>query len=139
MQRADATAKMVTRVMTLLIGGVAALTISHILGFDPLVLISSAGFVGAAIAIGGQSVIKDWLTGLMVLLEDRYADGDKVILSIGGNPVPGYVESINSTSVRIQLEDGSMWHAGHGSVESVTNLSQRSANPRAGKVGSLKP
>lgn len=139
MQRADATAKMVTRVMTLLIGGIAALTISHILGFDPLVLISSAGFVGAAIAIGGQSVIKDWLTGLMVLVEDRYADGDKVILSVNANPVSGQVESVNSTSVRIQLEDGSMWHAGHGSVESVNNLSQRSASPQPEKAESREP
>ena len=59
--------------------------------------------------------------------------------AIGGNPVSRYIENINSTSVRIQLDDGSMWHAGHGSLESVNNLSQRSSTPRPGKVESLEP
>ena len=124
-QRADATAKMITRLATLFIIAAATLVISHIVGVDPLVLISSAGFIGAAIAIGGQSVIKDWLTGLMVLLEDRYADGDDVVLSVAGRDVEGTVASINSTSVRLQLADDSMLHVGHGSIETVNNRSQR--------------
>lgn len=126
LQRADATASMFARFASILIMGIATLTISNIVGFDPLVVISSAGFIGAGFAIGGQSVIKDWLTGLFVLLEDRYAEGDQILIRVATQEFSGTVDSINSTSVRIQLEDGSMWHAGHGSVESVNNLSQRS-------------
>lgn len=125
-QRADATAYMLARLATIVIIGIATLTVSNIVGFDPLVLVSSAGSIGAGFAIGGQSAIKDWLTGLFVLLEDRYAEGDDVLMRVAGNEFGGVVESINSTSVRLRLADGSMWHAGHGSVESVNNLSQRS-------------
>lgn len=126
LQRADATAHMLARFASVVIMGIAVLTISNILGFDALVLISSAGFIGAGFAIGGQSVIKDWLLGLFVLLEDRYAEGDHVLMRVTGEKFEGVVDSINSTSVRVRLEDGSMWHAGHGSVETVNNLSQRS-------------
>jgi small conductance mechanosensitive channel len=125
LQRADAAAHMVSRLAGLVIGGLAVLLISSLLGVDPVVMVSSAGFVGAGIAVGGQAIIKDWLTGLLVLLEDRYAIGDRVTLRVGGEDVTGAVESLNGAGVRLRLDDGSTWHVGHGAVDSVTNRSQQ--------------
>ena len=116
---------MLSRLTNLVVAMLAAIIISHILAIDPVVLISSAGFVGAGIAIGGQALIKDWLTGLLVLLEDRYAIGDQVAMQVGGNEITGTVETLGGAGVRVRLRDGTTWHAGHGSIESVTNLSQQ--------------
>ncbi len=123
-QRADAAAQMLARIASLVITISALLIILRILELNPLVLVSSAGFLGAGVAIGGQALIKDWLTGLMVLLEDRYAVGDDVTVRVGGQDVSGRVETLTSAALRIRLTEGSTWHAGHGSVESVTNHSQ---------------
>lgn len=124
-QRADAAAHMLTRVSTLVITAVAVIAGSQVLGVSPLVLVSSAGFIGAGLAIGGQVLIRDWLTGLLVLLEDRYAVGDQVSMRVSGHEVEGTVEALNSAGVRLRLDDGTTWHAGHGAIESVTNRSQQ--------------
>ncbi len=124
-QRADAAAHMLSRISSVGVAVVAILAISEVVGIDPVVLVSSAGFVGAGIAIGGQALIKDWLTGLLVLLEDRYAVGDRVSLRVAGEEFSGTVETISGAGVRLRLADGTTWHSGHGAVETVTNLSQQ--------------
>jgi hypothetical protein len=123
-QRADAAANMLARMFSVLIAAVSMVAASHLMGIDPLVLVSSAGFLGAGLAIGGQSLIKDWLTGLLVLLEDRYAVGDDVTMRVSGADVDGTVEELNSAGVRLRLPNGHTWHAGHASIESVVNRSQ---------------
>ena len=123
-QRADAAAQMMARIASLVITISAMLLILRVLDIDPLVLVSSAGVLGAAVAIGGQALIKDWLTGLMVLLEDRYAVGDELTVRVGGQDVTGTVETLTSAALRMRLASGPTWHAGHGSLETVTNHSQ---------------
>ncbi len=125
LQRADAAAHMLSRIAALVVAVIAVIIVSHLLRIDPVVLVSSAGFIGAGIAIGGQALIKDWLTGLMVLLEDRYAIGDQVSMMVGGNEVSGTVETLSGVGLRLRLPDGTTWHAGHGALESVTNRSQQ--------------
>ena len=130
LQRADAAAHMISRLTSLAIAALATLVISALLGIDPIVIVSSAGFVGAGIAVGGQTIIKDWLTGLLVLLEDRYAIGDRATLRVGDEDKIGTVESLNGAGVRLRLDNGSTWHVGHGSVETVTNHSQQLVRQR---------
>ena len=109
---------------TVAIFAIAALASLALLGVSPVFAISSAGFVGFAIAISGQHVANDVIAGTRALLEDRYAAGDDVILRIGGAEVQGTVDLIGSASLRLRTVDGATWHAGHASIESVTNLSQ---------------
>ena len=123
-QRADAVARMLGHTATVAIFAIAALASLALLGVSPVFAISSAGFVGFAIAISGQHVANDVIAGTRALLEDRYAAGDDVILRIGGAEVQGTVDLIGSASLRLRTVDGATWHAGHASIESVTNLSQ---------------
>jgi small-conductance mechanosensitive channel len=123
-QRADAVARMLGHMVTVVIFAVATLASLALLGVSPVVAISSAGFVGFAIAISGQHLANDVIAGTRALLEDRYAAGDEVILRIAGTDVRGTVDLIGSASVRLRTLDGATWHAGHASIESVTNLSQ---------------
>ena len=114
-----------SRITTVIAFALAALVVARILGVDPVFLLSSAGFVGVALAFGGQSLIQDWITGLVVLLEDRYAVGDIVRVRISSEEVTGTVETLGGSGLRLRLGDGTTWHVGHGSIESVTNLSQQ--------------
>ncbi len=124
-QRADAAAQMMSRISTVILFALAALIVARILGVDPVFLLSSAGFVGVGLAFGGQALIHDWITGLIVLLEDRYAVGDLVKVRVGSDEVTGTVETLGGAGLRLRLADGATWHGGHGSIDSVINLSQQ--------------
>ncbi len=130
LQRADAAAHMVHRLASMVIAGFTLLLVTALVGVDPVVLVSSAGFVGAGIAVGGQSIIKDWLTGLLVLLEDRYAIGDRTTMRVGDDDIVGIVESLHGAGLRLRLPDGATWHIGHGAIDSVINHSQQLVSQR---------
>jgi len=123
-QRADAVARILGHVVTAAIFALASLVALDLLGVDLVVAISSAGFIGFAIALSGQDLIKDFLAGTRVLLEDRFAVGDDVVLQIGGSEVCGTVDLIGTASIRLRTPDGATWHAGHHMIESVANRSQ---------------
>lgn len=123
-QRADAVARMLGHLVTVVIVVLSAFWALDILGVDLVFAISSAGFIGVAIALSGQDLVKDFLGGTRALLEDRYSVGDEVVLRVSGTEVRGTVDLIGTASVRLRTPDGSTWHAGHASVDSVTNLSQ---------------
>lgn len=123
-QRADAVARMLGHLVTVVIFAVSAFWALELLGVDPVVAISSAGFIGVAIALSGQDLVKDFLAGTRALLEDRYAVGDEVLLQVSGTEVRGTVDLVGTASVRLRTPGGATWHAGHASIDSVTNLSQ---------------
>jgi len=123
-QRADAVARMLGHVVTVTIFVLFTLVALNLLGVDLVFAISSAGFIGVAIALSGQDLVKDFLGGTRALLEDRYAVGDEVVLRVGGHEVGGTVDLVGTASVRLRTADGATWHAGHHAIESVTNLSQ---------------
>jgi small-conductance mechanosensitive channel len=111
-------------VVTVAIFSLATLVSLELLGVDPVFAISSAGFIGFAIALSGQDLIKDLIAGTRALLEDRYAVGDEVVLQVSGTDERGTIDLIGTASVRLRTPDGATWHAGHHAIESVTNLSQ---------------
>ncbi|MFT6289553.1 MAG: hypothetical protein ACJAR2_000138 [Ilumatobacter sp.] len=123
-QRADAAARMLGHFVTgcILLG--ASLIGLKIIGVDAVFVISSAGFVGVALALSGQELIRNLITGTVALLEDRYAIGDEVILRVSGQDVTGTIDVVGAASVRLRTADGATWHAGHSSIDCVTNLSQ---------------
>ena len=123
-QRADAVARMLGRLVTVMIFMFAIFAALEILGVNLAFAISSAGFIGVALALSAQDFVKDFLGGTRALLEDRYAVGDEVVLLVSGAEVRGTVDLIGSASIRLRTAGGATWHAGHHSVDAVTNLSQ---------------
>ena len=123
-QRADAVARMLGHVVTAAIFTACTFLSLELLGVDAVFVISSAGFIGVAIALSGQDLVKDFLAGTRALLEDRYAVGDEVVLRVAGTEVRGTVDLVGTASVRLRTADGSTWHSGHAAVDAVTNLSQ---------------
>lgn len=123
-QRIDAAARMLHHLFAVVLWVGVLIAVFHILELNATFFLSSAGFIGAGAAIGGQHKVNDYLTGLSVLLEDRYGVGDEV--EIPGpfpNGVRGVVEHIGLVSTRIR--DGySTVHLPHIALISVRNLSQ---------------
>jgi hypothetical protein len=79
-QRVDAAARMVNHIVTVVMCICVTIAIFQILDIDAAFFISSAGFIGAGLAIGGQHKVNDYLTGLEVLFEDRYGVGDELVV-----------------------------------------------------------
>lgn len=129
-QRVDAAARMLHHLFAVVLWIGVVIAVFHILQIDAAFFLSSAGFIGAAVAIGGQHKVNDYLTGLSVLLEDRYGVGDEVEISGSfPNGLRGIVEHIGLVSTRIR--DGySTVHLPHVALLSVRNLSQEPAETK---------
>jgi moderate conductance mechanosensitive channel len=127
-QRIDAAARMVNHLVSLVIWLVAVITIFHVLDINAALFLSSAGFLGAAVAIGGQHKVNDYLTGLLVHFEDRYGVGDLVEFDAGwSEPVRAVVDHVGLFSTRVRDERSTL-HFPNTSMSQVRNLSQESAS-----------
>lgn len=126
-QRVDAAARMVQHLTSVVVWVVATIVMFHLLDVDPAFFLSSAGFIGAAIAIGGQHKVSDYLTGLSVHFEDRYGVGDEVEVDQSGRePVRAMVDHIGLFTTRLRDERGTL-HLPNGALANVRNLSQEPA------------
>ncbi|MGA1035353.1 MAG: mechanosensitive ion channel family protein [Ilumatobacteraceae bacterium] len=90
------------------------------IGIDLGPLIAGAGIAGVAIGFGAQSLVKDCIAGLFMLMEDQYGIGDVVDL---GEAV-GTVERITLRATVLRSLNGTVWHVPNGEVRRVGNLSQ---------------
>ncbi len=126
-QRIDAASRMVNHLASVVIWIVALIVVFHLLQVDPAFFLSSAGFIGAALAIGGQHKVNDYLTGLSVHFEDRYGVGDEVIADVGwAEPVRGVVDHVGLFSTRVR-DRASTMHFHNSALTNVRNLSQEAS------------
>jgi small-conductance mechanosensitive channel len=123
-QRIEAATGMLHQLTSFVLWIIAIIAVFNVLELDAAFFLSSAGFLGAALAIGGQHRVSDYLTGLAILLEDRFGVGDEIEASIGWDkPIRATVEHVGVITTR--LRDGnSTFHIPHAKLDSVRNLSQ---------------
>lgn len=126
-QRIDAASRMVSHLASVAIWLVAMIVTFNVLDIDPAFFISSAGFLGAGLAIGGQHKVHDYLTGLSVHFEDRYGVGDEILVEVGWqSPVRGVVDHVGLFSTRLR-DASSTLHFPNGALTNVRNLSQEAS------------
>jgi small conductance mechanosensitive channel len=127
-QRIDAATRMIGHIASVVIWLVAVIVVIHVLDVsDPASYVSSAGFIGAAIAIGGQHKVNDYITGLSVHFEDRYGVGDEIEINDGVNqPIIAVVDHIGLFSTRVR-DARSTLHFPNSALAVVRNLSQEAA------------
>jgi len=123
-QRIEAATGMLHQLTSFVLWIIATIAVFNVLRIEATFFLSSAGFIGAALAIGGQHRVSDYLTGLSVLLEDRFGVGDEIEANIGWDkPVRATVEHVGVITTR--LRDGnSTFHVPHSRIDVVRNLSQ---------------
>jgi small conductance mechanosensitive channel len=101
-------------------GVVAGMLTLGELGISIAPLLATAGVAGVAIAFGAQSLVKDYFTGLFLLLEDQISEGD--IVEAAGKT--GYVERVTLRHIRLRDYDGSVHFIPNSIITTVTNKSR---------------
>jgi small-conductance mechanosensitive channel len=84
-------------------------------------LIAGAGIVGVALGFGAQSMVRDFLAGIFIVLEDQYGVGDTVNLG----DASGSVEKVTLRTTWLRDLDGTLWVVPNGEIRRVANRSQR--------------
>jgi moderate conductance mechanosensitive channel len=122
-QRADALGSVARSVSGVVIWTIAVIMILGTIGVQVAPLIAGAGVVGVALGFGAQDLVKDFLSGVFMLIEDQYGVGD----IIDAGEAAGVVEGITLRSTRIRSVDGTLWHIPNGEIRRVGNMSQEFA------------
>ena len=120
-QRTRTVGSLLRYVATISIYTVAALMALSELGIDIAPLIASAGIAGVALGFGAQSLVKDFISGTFMILEDQYGVGDVVDLG----EASGTVERVTLRVTTVRGTDGTVWYVPNGQVTRVGNQSQR--------------
>ena len=103
-----------------LIGSYVFIQVLGALGVPLGSFIAAAGVIGLGISFGAQSLFKDMLTGLFILLEDQYAIGDNI--KIAG--LQGTVEDLTLRMTKLRDGDGTIYIVPNSQITTVSNLSR---------------
>ncbi len=120
-QRAATVGAVLRSIVTILIWSIAVLTALDELGVNLAPLLAGAGIAGIALGFGAQSLVKDFVTGLFMLLEDQYGVGDVVDTGVA----TGTVEGVSLRTTRVRDVDGVVWHIPNGVITRLGNKSQQ--------------
>jgi moderate conductance mechanosensitive channel len=120
-QRAKTIGSVLKSLVTIMVFGIAFLEIMIVVKLDVTPVLTSAGILGVAIGFGAQNLVKDFLSGMFMLLEDQYGVGDVVDL---GPAITGTVEAVALRTTTIRDTSGTVWYVRNGEILRVGNSSQ---------------
>lgn len=124
-QREDTLISILSTTITIVIWVTAFLFILTALGIDITPVLASAGIAGVALGFGAQAIVKDFLAGLFILLENQYRVGDVLQINQG---VSGVVEKITLRSTTLRDLEGRVHYIPNGNIEIATNMTLEYAN-----------
>ena len=107
----------VLRIIILVIAFLMALGVLH---FDIGPAIAGLGIVGLTIGLGAQSIVRDYLGGAFVVIENQYSKGDVVLIA----GAQGTVEDISLRRTVLRDVDGAVHFVPHGLIQTTSNLSR---------------
>jgi small conductance mechanosensitive channel len=88
-------------------------------------LLAGLGVAGLAVGLGAQTLIKDWLGGVFLLLEDQLRIGDAVTANLAaGGPYSGAVEEINLRTTVLRAENGAVHVIPNGQITALSNFTR---------------
>jgi len=119
-QRTEALGTLLASVAGAVIWSIAGLMALDRLGLNLGPLLAGAGVVGIAVGFGAQTLVRDLLSGVFMLIEDQFGVGDV----IDAGEASGTVEGISLRLTRIRSVDGTVWHIPNGEIRRVGNQSQ---------------
>ncbi|MEU8362389.1 mechanosensitive ion channel family protein [Nonomuraea sp. NPDC048882] len=119
-QRAETMGSVLKHVASIVVLGTAVLTVLDRLTIPIAPLLTSVGILGVAIGFGAQELVKDFIAGMFMLLEDQYGVGDV----IDAGAAIGTVEAVTLRVTRLRDSDGRVWYVRNGTITRVGNESQ---------------
>ncbi|MCU1601332.1 MAG: MscS Mechanosensitive ion channel [Frankiales bacterium] len=119
-QRTETLGSVLRSIASAAVGVIALAMILGELGLDLTPIVASAGIVGVAVGFGAQNLVKDFLSGMFMLLEDQYGVGDVV----DAGAATGIVEAVTLRTTRLRDAEGTVWYVRNGEINRVGNKSQ---------------
>jgi small conductance mechanosensitive channel len=119
-QRAATMGSVLRSITSVVVYGTAFVVILEEVGIPVAPILASASIVGVAVGFGAQNLVRDFLSGIFMILEDQYGVGD--VVDIG--PATGTVEAVSLRVTRLRDGDGTVWHVRNGEVTRVGNFGQ---------------
>jgi len=119
-QRATTLAGVAVSLIRVFVWTIAFLLILGVVGMNLGPFLAGASIVGVAVGFGAQSLVKDFLSGFFILVEDQYAVGDVITIA----EQTGTVEEIDLRTTRIRAMDGNVWFVPNGEIRKVGNASK---------------
>lgn len=120
-QRVDTLASVLCNVVSVLVWATAGLVVLGELGLDLAPLIAGAGVATVVVGFGAQTVVRDFLAGLFMVLEDQFGVGD--VIDVG--EASGTVEWVSLRVTRLRDVEGVVWYVPNGEIKRVGNKSQQ--------------
>jgi small conductance mechanosensitive channel len=99
---------------------IAALSILSELGVNLAPFIAGTSIIGVALGFGAQNIVKDFLSGMFMMLEDQYGVGDVIDFE----KATGTVEAVGLRTTQLRDVNGTVWYVRNGEVVRVGNKSQ---------------
>jgi small conductance mechanosensitive channel len=119
-QRSSTISSVLNTVTSVIIWGTAILMSLTVVGVNIAPLLASAGIAGVALGFGAQTLVKDYISGIFLIVEDQYGIGDEVEIGT----VRGKVEAVALRTTRVRDEAGVLWYIRNGEILNVANFSQ---------------
>ena len=119
-QRAKTIGSVFKSITSVLVFGIAFMMILAELGVNLAPVLASAGILGVAVGFGAQNVVKDFLSGVFMMLEDQYGVGD----SVDVGEASGTVEAVGLRITTMRDVNGTVWYVRNGEILRVGNSSQ---------------
>jgi len=101
-------------------GFIVFLQILNLLSIPYQPILASAGILGVAIGLGAQSIFKDMINGILILVEDQYNVGE--VVSLAG--LKGTVEDLSLRRTSVRDADGTLYIIPNSQIATVSNLSR---------------
>ncbi|MFQ5949008.1 MAG: mechanosensitive ion channel family protein [Acidimicrobiia bacterium] len=120
-QRAEALGTVLRSIGSIVIYSIAAIVALAEFNINLGPLVAGAGIVGVAVGFGAQSLVRDFISGIFMLVEDQYGVGD--VIDVGGTA--GLVEEVNLRTTKLRDVNGTVWFIPNGEVRLVGNKSQQ--------------
>jgi moderate conductance mechanosensitive channel len=119
-RRAATIGAVLRSIAAVLIWSIALVTILDELGVNLAPLLAGAGVAGLALGFGAQALVRDFISGLFMFVEDQYGVGDVIDVGLA----TGTVEALSLRTTRLRDIDGVVWHVPNGEIHRVGNKSQ---------------
>ncbi|MGE9348383.1 mechanosensitive ion channel family protein [Isoptericola variabilis] len=121
-QRARTVGSVLRSTANIVVGTIIALMVLAELEVNVAPLIASAGVVGIALGFGAQALVKDFISGIFLLVEDQFGVGDTVDL---GSGAVGTVEEVQLRVTQVRAFDGTLWYVRNGEILRAGNMTQQ--------------
>ena len=117
-KRAETLGHVIVSIGNIIIYAIILFMVLNLFGVDVRPILAGAGIIGLAIGFGAQSLVKDFVSGLFILVENQYGIGDKVKI---GN-FEGRVTRITMRSTVLKDDEGKMYYISNGSISNVIKM-----------------